>query len=99
LKVIAMGFVLHRKSYLRDIWNWLDLLVVLLGIAGFLPRINSNSNLKALRTFRVLRPLRSMKSVPHLRRLIESLIRSIKPLGSVVLFLGFVFVLIGIFGV
>ena len=27
-----MGFVVHRNSYLRDYWNWLDLMVVIFGL-------------------------------------------------------------------
>jgi len=29
IKIIARGFILHKHSYLRDIWNWLDFIVVL----------------------------------------------------------------------
>ena len=32
LKVIAMGFVIHKKSYLRDWWNRLDFLIVSIGM-------------------------------------------------------------------
>ena len=31
LKILAMGFVLHRYAYLRDPWNRLDFTVVVLG--------------------------------------------------------------------
>lgn len=31
IKVIAMGFVLDKGSYLRDAWNWLDFVVVISG--------------------------------------------------------------------
>lgn len=31
LKIISRGFILHSFSYLRDPWNWLDFIVVLLG--------------------------------------------------------------------
>ena len=33
LRVMALGFVLHRYSYLRDPWNWLDFIVVLFSFA------------------------------------------------------------------
>jgi hypothetical protein len=29
IRVVALGFALHKYSYLRDPWNWLDLIVVL----------------------------------------------------------------------
>ncbi|KAG8231646.1 hypothetical protein J437_LFUL011488, partial [Ladona fulva] len=28
LKILALGFVLHRGSYLRNIWNMMDFVVV-----------------------------------------------------------------------
>lgn len=31
LKIIAKGFALHKYAYLRDPWNWLDFVVVILG--------------------------------------------------------------------
>jgi hypothetical protein len=31
LKIIALGFVRHKKSYLREAWNCIDLIVVVFG--------------------------------------------------------------------
>jgi hypothetical protein len=31
LKIIGKGFCLHKFAYLRDPWNWLDFVVVILG--------------------------------------------------------------------
>ena len=31
-KIIAMGFVMHKKAYLRDTWNILDFTVVVVGL-------------------------------------------------------------------
>ena len=31
LKIIGRGFALHKYAYLRNAWNWLDFLVVILG--------------------------------------------------------------------
>ena len=66
-KVIAHGFILHDKSYLRDGWNAIDFFVVVIGLVEFIPAIPS-SNLKALRTIRVMRPLRSINKLPGLKR-------------------------------
>ena len=30
MRIVALGFFLHRYSYLRDAWNWLDFIVVIL---------------------------------------------------------------------
>ena len=69
-KVIAMGFVYgHKQAYLRDYWNWLDFFIVVISIIGWLPFFDAGA-LKALRTFRILRPLRSINSLPEMRNLI-----------------------------
>ena len=32
IKIIAFGFVLHKKSYLRDSWHILDFTIVVVGL-------------------------------------------------------------------
>jgi hypothetical protein len=66
-KIIGMGFVWHRNSYLRDAWNWLDFFVVCISLVGFVPNVNSGG-LKALRTFRILRPLRTINAIPMMKQ-------------------------------
>jgi Ion transport protein len=70
LKILGMGFCLHKNSYMRDYWNWLDLIVVTVSVVGWVPSISNNQSMKALRTIRILRPLRSIKSIPSMRALI-----------------------------
>ena len=31
LKIIGMGVIIHKNSYLRDPWNWIDLFSMLVG--------------------------------------------------------------------
>lgn len=93
-----MGFVFHQNSYLRDPWNWIDFIVVVLGLVEMLP-LGSSANFKALRTLRVLRPLRSINAVPSMRRLLRSLFGSLPRLVHAATFLLFVFLLFGILGV
>jgi hypothetical protein len=95
LKVLAMGFVVHRNSYLRDGWNVVDFIVVCTGTLDFLP---GSLDLKALRTLRVLRPLRSINAIPSMRRLVTTLLRSLPDFANVAVFLFFVFILFGILG-
>lgn len=35
LKILALGFVLHRGSYLRNVWNIMDFFVVVTGWVAF----------------------------------------------------------------
>lgn len=32
LKILALGFVMHKNSYLRNIWNIMDFFVVVTGL-------------------------------------------------------------------
>ena len=98
IKILAMGFVVHRNSYLRDYWNWLDTLVVIVGFTELMPFMNVAS-LRSLRVLRVLRPLRSISAFPNLKRQINTLLNSVNALLSAVLFMFFIFFLFGILGV
>ena len=55
--------------------------------------------LKPLRTVRVLRPLRTVTRVRGMRVVVQSLLKSIPEMASVIMILGFIFVFFGIFGV
>jgi len=96
LKIFAWGFVRHRFSYLRDPWNVLDFVVVLIGL---LERLQVGGKLSFLRLFRLLRPLRSLNAVKSMKVLVNTFLKSIMRLGNVLilgLFLFLVFSIIGI---
>jgi hypothetical protein len=97
-KIFAMGFILHKNSYMRDRWNWLDIFVVTISVVTWLPGIEGNSSMKSLRTFRILRPLRSINSLPSMKELIRSLLSSIPGMVNVFIFLAFIFTIFAIFG-
>ena len=97
-KLIANGFVLHKTSYLRDYWNWLDFFIVIVSIIGWMPFFDAGA-LKGLRTFRILRPLRSINSLPEMKNLISTMLTSLPGLINVLFFLMFIFGIFAIFGV
>ena len=98
IKIVAMGFVLHKKSYLFDAWNVLDFFIVCVSIVGFLPIEGGTDSLKALRTFRILRPLRSINKLPSMKSQITVLLGSIPGLMRVFFFIIFIFTIFAIFG-
>ena len=69
VKIGAMGFMMHRNAYIRDAWNILDFLIVIVSVVSFAPGIDQSS-LKALRTARILRPPRSLNQLTSMRSLI-----------------------------
>lgn len=73
-KIIGMGFILDQGSYLRDAWNWLDFIVVFSSLLTEVPQMNSVSG---MRTFRLMRPLRSLTTMPSMKILISTLLASV----------------------
>ena len=96
VKVIACGFYFTPTSYLKDGWNVMDFLVVVVSLLSNIPGLGSN--LSALRVIRVLRPLRSLSVLPGMRALIGTLINAIPMIANVMLFCVFFYTIFGIFG-
>ncbi|KAL4674869.1 hypothetical protein H8959_018803 [Pygathrix nigripes] len=67
IKIVALGFIFHKGSYLRNGWNVMDFIVVLSGIlatAG--THFNTHVDLRTLRAVRVLRPLKLVSGIPSI---------------------------------
>nr|XP_015839353.1 PREDICTED: uncharacterized protein LOC661666 isoform X2 [Tribolium castaneum] len=96
LKILALGFVLHKGSYLRNVWNIMDFFVVLTGVLTVLMQ---DVNLRTLRAIRVLRPLKLVSGIPSLQVVLKSIIKAMAPLlqiGLLVLFAIVIFAIIGL---
>lgn len=103
LKIFGLGFIWNKGSYLRDTWNILDFVIVVSGYATFFLDSSSSSggsstNISALRSFRVLRPLRTISGVEGLRVIVTALIRSLPLLRDTILVLMFFFFIFAIAG-
>uniref|UniRef100_A0A182P080 Voltage-dependent calcium channel type A subunit alpha-1 n=1 Tax=Anopheles epiroticus TaxID=199890 RepID=A0A182P080_9DIPT len=64
LKILALGFVMHKHSYLRNIWNIMDFFVVVTGFITLFPQKGPEVDLRTLRAIRVLRPLKLVSGIP-----------------------------------
>ncbi|KAL7018839.1 hypothetical protein ACKWTF_010927 [Chironomus riparius] len=99
LKILALGFVLHKNSYLRNIWNIMDFFVVVTGFITMLPEQGLDIDLRTLRAIRVLRPLKLVSGIPSLQVVLKSIIKAMAPLlqiGVLVLFAIVIFAIIGL---
>ncbi|XP_074041675.1 voltage-dependent calcium channel type A subunit alpha-1 isoform X6 [Leptinotarsa decemlineata] len=99
LKILALGFVLHRGSYLRNIWNIMDFFVVVTGFLTMFPQDYIVMDPRALRAIRVLRPLKLVSGIPSLQVVLKSIIKAMAPLlqiGLLVLFAIVIFAIIGL---
>ncbi|PFX17210.1 Voltage-dependent calcium channel type D subunit alpha-1 [Stylophora pistillata] len=102
LKIIAYGFLFHPGAYLRNGWNILDFVIVVVGLATILVKATLSSgsfDVKALRAFRVLRPLRLVSGVPSLQVVLNSIIKALIPLFHIALLVVFVVIIYAIIGV
>jgi len=87
LKIVAHGFVGIPGAYLRDGWNCLDFMIVLISIVSLAaPDVNTDA-FKTLRTLRVLRPLRSVQRAPTLRVVVDCVMSCIPCFANIVLLL------------
>ncbi|XP_037051066.1 muscle calcium channel subunit alpha-1 isoform X2 [Bradysia coprophila] len=100
MKIIALGFMMHPGSYLRNGWNLLDFFIVVIGmISLILQSIKLDGfDVKALRAFRVLRPLRLVSGVPSLQVVLNSILRAMVPLLHIALLVIFVIIIYAIIG-
>ncbi|KAK9955184.1 hypothetical protein ABG768_015072, partial [Culter alburnus] len=96
IKIIALGFVFHKGSYLRNGWNVMDFVVVLTGI---LTTVGSQFDLRTLRAVRVLRPLKLVSGIPSLQVVLKSIMKAMVPLLQIGLLLFFAIVMFAIIGV
>lgn len=103
-KIIAMGFIWTAPkpedgiggSYLRDAWNWLDFVVVIVAFLAYIPGVG---NFSGLRTVRILRPLKTMTAIPGMKTIVSSLLASMTSMVSVIILAGALFTLFGVLGV
>lgn len=89
---LGLKLYAFRRSFFRNGWNVFDFLVVGISIIGMAASIT------AFRALRVLRTLRLVKRVPSMRIVIESFMRALPGIASVLtvmLLMIFVFALIG----
>uniref|UniRef100_A0A1I8JEW8 Voltage-dependent L-type calcium channel subunit alpha n=1 Tax=Macrostomum lignano TaxID=282301 RepID=A0A1I8JEW8_9PLAT len=99
--IIAQGFVMDQNAYLRNFWNVLDFVIVVIGLISILlQRVVSPNTLdiKALRAFRVLRPLRLVSGMPSLQVVLNSIMRAMLPLLHIALLVLFVILIYAIIG-
>ena len=82
---IAMRVAAHGAAFWRDPWSLFDVAVV--GVA----LTPSSGSLSVLRALRILRVLRLVSAIPRLRRVVETLMRSLPGMGSIALLLAMLF--------
>ena len=103
MKIVSRGFYWAPRAYLRDGWDRLDFLIVLISVINLvLSSVYGNSDLGALKTIRVLRalrPLRVAKRLDGVKRVIETILMSLPAIGNVMMIVFLFLLIFGILGV
>ena len=103
LKVIVRGFIAHEGSYLRSAWNVLDFIIVIVGLIAFGIEYSDGSSrdlmaVRALRTFRALRPLRMASRAQGMKVVVNALFSAVPGITNVAFVCLLFYVIFGILG-
>ncbi len=98
LKIIGLGFIFNKGSYLRDYWNILDFIIVTTAYLPYVIGSGSGVNLSSLRSLRVLRPLRTISTIKSLKAILVALFSAIPLLKDSIIILLFFYMIFAIGG-
>lgn len=94
VKIIAQGFYTEPNTYLRDVYNIIDFIVVITAIFSYNPQLQ---HLGVLRLFRLLSFLENLTYLKSMKLLMKSLQKSLVHLLVILSFLGFTLLVFSIF--
>ena len=97
-KILGFGLILNKNSYLRDFWNILDFVIVIFGYIPYVFTDISQVNVSVLRSFRILRPLKTISSIENLKILLTTLFSAFPMLMETLILLMFFFLIFAIAG-
>lgn len=90
LAMVKKGLIQSAGCYLRNWWDVVDFLIVLVSIVGLFPSAKDLKALRVMRLFRILRPLRALRRFPQLCTITQALLGSLVPVTIVGAIAGFV---------
>ena len=91
-KVVAMGFFTREHSYLRDPWNKLDFVVVMMGWVSLSLK---SGDISAIKVIRILRPLRTINQIPNMSSLVVTILNSMPVMFEVMVLFTFMLIMFG----
>ena len=107
IRVAAEGFWTpvsrYRPAYIFGGWNQLDFFVVATAWLSLLVQLVSDKKgaleFSALRALRILRVVKGVRMFSDVQAILKTLVRSVGGSASILLFLGFIFIVGGVVGV
>ncbi|CBY36266.1 unnamed protein product [Oikopleura dioica] len=108
VKIMALGFCMHKNSYMTNGWNIMDFVVVSTGILDMYGLALFNllgldpsllSKMKLLKMGRVFRPLKMISNSPSLQVVMSAILKALGPIFNIFILLVFFIVVFAIVGV
>lgn len=99
IKSISFGFINERMCYIRDNWNKLDFLIVILSLIDLSV---STINLPIIKLFRLLRTLRPLRLINHnvsMKIAVSALVESLIAICNVLIVIFIIWLVFAILGV
>lgn len=99
LKSTSLGFICGQGTYMRDCWNILDFIIVMM---SFLDLALTDINIPIIKVFRLLRALRPLRFISHnesMRIIVNALLESMGALANVAVVVLIVLLIFAILGV
>ncbi|XP_069572985.1 sodium channel protein type 4 subunit alpha B-like isoform X2 [Brachyistius frenatus] len=93
LKVVSRGFCVGRFTFIRDPWNWLDLLII---STGFLTEFVDLGKFSVLVT--IPRVMKIFTVTPGLKKTVEALLQSVRRLADVIILMVFCLSILALIG-
>ncbi len=90
---IVLKIFVYRLSFFKNSWNIFDFTIVAISI------VPAAGSFAVFRALRIIRTLRLLKSIPRLRLIIESLLKSIPSIGWITVLLAIVYYTFSVIGV
>ena len=84
-------------AYIRDGWNALDFIVVVISVLTY--AIATPGSVSSFRALRALRPLRVVRRHPGMKKVVDTMIKTVPPSVNVVMVCGVFFLIFSILGV
>eukprot|EP01028_Stygiella_incarcerata_P003014 TRINITY_DN1571_c0_g2_i1.p1 TRINITY_DN1571_c0_g2~~TRINITY_DN1571_c0_g2_i1.p1 ORF type:complete len:1820 (-),score=401.57 TRINITY_DN1571_c0_g2_i1:2459-7918(-) len=98
-KILANGLLFTPNAYLRNKFNIVDLLVLVVMLSNIITAFSTTGGFRAFRALRALKPFLVVSRSNEMRVIVQSMVRSIRSVFYVCLIIAFFLLLFGIVGV
>ena len=99
IKSVALGFWLEKGTYLKDNWNKLDFIILLLSLVDLTTTSINFQIVKVFRVLRILRPLKLIRYNPSMRIILVALVKSLYASINIIAIISVIWIVFAVLGV